>query len=265
MTEPDRSTPEGAAQPGPARPRPPHPVWSAVRETAIVIGMALLLSLIVKTWLLQAFFIPSASMENTLLTGDRVIVSKLTPGPFELHRGDIVVFEDPDGWLGPVIPVQRGTVGSAVHGVLTFVGLLPTEEGNHLIKRVIGLPGDHVVCCDSRHRLMVNGVGVDEPYLHPGDPASQQTFDITVPAGRVWVMGDHRSDSADSRFHDDGSGGAKGSVPESRIVGRAISVVWPLNNWQWLSRPNETFAHVPPASSTPTPAPSTSSSAAGGP
>ena len=219
-----------------------------LRESAIVIGMALLLSLIVKTWLMQAFYIPSESMENTLLKGDRVIVSKLTPTPFALHRGDVIVFEDPDHWLPDQAPVQRSPLGSALQSTLTFVGLLPSDEGNHLIKRVIGLPGDHVVCCDSNQRLTINGAPLNETYLFPGDAPSLQPFDIRVPAGRVWVMGDHRSNSADSRPHDEGSGGAKGSVPESRIVGRAMTVVWPVWRWSWLSDSSETFAKVPAAS-----------------
>ena len=217
-----------------------------LRESAIVIGLALLLSLIVKTWLMQAFYIPSESMENTLLKGDRVIVSKLTPKPFDLKRGDIVVFEDPDGWLPPIVPTERTRLAGALNSTLTFVGLLPNDEGSHLIKRVIGLPGDRVVCCDSK-KLTVNGRPVTEPYLFPSDEPSEQTFDITVPAGRVWVMGDHRSDSADSRPHDEGSGGAKGTVPESLIVGRALSVVWPLAHLSWLANPGETFDKVPAA------------------
>ena len=227
-------------------PRPGHAVVSALKEAAIVVGMALVLSLVVKTWLMQAFYIPSGSMENTLVSGDRVIVSKLTPGPFELERGDVVVFEDPANWLGEPPQLQRSPIGAAIHDGLTFVGLLPTDEGNHLIKRVIGLPGDHVVCCDDQHRVTVNGQPLDEPYLKPGDAPSRQEFDITVPAGRVWVMGDHRSDSSDSRFHDNGDGGRTGSVPEDKIVGRAISVVWPVADWSWLSRPEATFDKVPP-------------------
>ena len=218
-----------------------------LRESVIVIGMALLLSLIVKTWLMQAFYIPSESMENTLLNGDRVIVSKLTPSLIDLKRGDIVVFEDPDHWLPAPVPVQRSPLAQTVNKTLTFVGLLPSDEGNHLIKRVIGLPGDHIVCCDGNDKLTINGVPLTEPYLFPGDAPSLQPFDITVPAGRVWVMGDHRSNSADSRPHDVGTGGAKGTVPRSRIVGRAITVVWPLWNWSWLSNPSETFAKVPAA------------------
>ncbi len=218
-----------------------------LRESVIVIVMALLLSLIVKTWLVQAFYIPSESMENTLLVGDRVIVNKLVPSPIALNRGDIIVFEDPDHWLPPAAPVQRSALSSAINSTLTFVGLLPSDEGNHLIKRVIGLPGDHVVCCNMQKQLMVNGVPLSEPYIFPGDEPSQEPFNIIVPAGRVWVMGDHRSDSADSRPHDENSGGVKGSVPESLIVGRAITVVWPIQHWAWLSNPSQTFAKVPTA------------------
>jgi signal peptidase I len=218
-----------------------------LRESVIVVGMALLLSLVVKTWLMQAFYIPSESMENTLITGDRVVVSKLTPSPIELKRGDIIVFEDPDHWLPPTVPVRRNALAGAVNKAMTFVGLLPSDEGNHLIKRVIGLPGDHVVCCDRNQKITVNGAPLTEPYLFAGDAPSQDTFDITVPPERVWVMGDHRSNSADSRPHDEGSGGAKGSVPESRIVGRALSVVWPIQHWAWLANPGDTFAKVPRA------------------
>ncbi len=217
-----------------------------LRESVIVISMALLLSLIVKTWLMQAFYIPSTSMENTLLVGDQVIVSKLVPSPMALKRGDIIVFEDPDHWLPPPVPVQRSPLADAVHSTMVFVGLLPSDKGNHLIKRVIGLPGDHVVCCHFK-KLTVNGVALTEPYLFTRDAPSQEPFDITVPAGRVWVMGDHRSNSADSRPHDENTGGAQGSVPESLIVGRALSVVWPIQHWSWLANPGETFAKVPAA------------------
>jgi signal peptidase I len=220
-------------------------VTAAVREVVVVVAMALVLSFVVKTWLFQAFFIPSGSMEDTLLVGDRVIVSKLTPGPVDLEHGDVVVFQDPGGWLEEAPPVERGGVSTAVHDALVFVGLLPAESEDHLIKRVIGLPGDHVVCCSANHKLVVNDVEITEPYLKPGDVPSSMTFDITVPSGHVWVMGDHRSDSEDSRFHDPSGTGKDGSVPVDDITGRAVAVVWPLGRAGWLSDHEETFADVP--------------------
>lgn len=208
---------------------------AAVRESVLVVAIALGLSLLVKTFLLQAFYIPSVSMENTLRVGDRVIVSKLTPGPLPVERGDVVVFTDPGGWLDTVPLVFRDP--GPVRKVLMFVGLLPNDSGNHLIKRVIGLPGDRVVCCDAQGRVLVNDVPLNEPYLFPGDMPSDRTFDVTVPAGKLWVMGDHRLQSQDSRF--------KGFVPISLVTGRAVAVVWPFGHASWLSRPQGTFARVP--------------------
>ena len=218
---------------------------AAVREIVLVVVMALVLSFVVKTWLLQAFFIPSGSMEDTLLVGDRVVVSKLTPGPLDLARGHVVVFEDPGGWLDSLPPVERAGVSGAVYDGLVFVGLLPAESEDHLIKRVIGLPGDHVVCCDKNRRLTVNDVPITEPYLKPGDVASSLAVDVTVPAGHVWVMGDHRSDSEDSRFHDPSGTGRDGSVPIEAITGRSVATVWPLGRAGWLSDYAETFTAVP--------------------
>jgi signal peptidase I len=219
-------------------------VKAATKEFVIVIGMALVLSFVVKTWLLQAFYIPSGSMEDTLVLNDRVIVSKLTPGAFELKRGDIIVFSDPGNWVDPLPKAPHGEVVTTIRKGLMFVGLLPNDSEDHLIKRVIGLPGDHVVCCDEGERLTVNGVPLVEPYIKPGDAPSSMDFDVTVPKGSVWVMGDHRSDSSDSRYHDNGSG-REGSVPESLIVGRAVALVWPLDHLKWLSNPKATFAKVP--------------------
>ncbi|WP_342803897.1 signal peptidase I [Luteipulveratus flavus] len=213
-------------------------LYSSVRELLIVAVIALTLSLVVKTFLMQPFWIPSGSMNNTLIRGDRVVVSKLTPGPFDLKRGDVVVFKDPDNWLEET-PSRPGPVVRA----LEFVGLYPAGD-NHLIKRVIGLPGDHVVCCDRQGRLTVNGVAIDEPYVFDGDAPSEARFDIRVPDGKVWVMGDHRSDSSDSRFHDDGKG-ETGSVPVKDITGRAVAVVWPVGRMEWLSDYPDTFDKVP--------------------
>ncbi|MFC7596884.1 signal peptidase I [Terrabacter sp. GCM10028922] len=220
---------------------------AGIKELVIVVVLAMALSFIVKTWLFQAFYIPSGSMENTLVRDDRVIVSKLTPGPFDLKRGDVVVFEDPgvpSPWLGGAGEV-RSTVGGPFHDALVFVGLLPEDSENHLIKRVIGLPGDHVEADGDSGEIKVNGVEITEPYVKPGDaPSEGKKFDVVVPAGRVWVMGDHRSDSSDSRWHDDGTG-ATGSVPMDKIVGRALFVVWPIDHVTWLGVPERTFSEVP--------------------
>ncbi|GAB3450026.1 hypothetical protein GCM10027517_36970 [Phycicoccus ginsengisoli] len=223
---------------------------AAVKELVIVVGMALVLSFVVKTWLLQAFYIPSGSMEDTLRINDRVIVSKLTPGPFDLRRGDIIVFGDPGDWVEAPVQQEHGTAMTVVRDAMMFVGLLPDDAENHLIKRVIGLPGDHVKCCDAGGRITINGQPVKEPYLKPGVAPSDQDFDITVPRGRVWVMGDNRSGSSDSRFHDAPSDdGSLGSVDERLIVGRAVALVWPLDHLRWLSNPSSTFRDVPsPAS-----------------
>lgn len=221
---------------------PARRFFSTVRELSIVVVVALVLSLIVKTFLFQPFWIPSGSMENTLVPGDRVIVSKLTPGVFSLQRGDVIVFKDPGGWLDTPVQKHSGLSGMLIEG-LQFVGLYPAGD-DHLIKRVIGLPGDHVRCCNAAGQITVNGVALDEPYLYPGGGTDQVQFNITVPAGDVWVMGDHRGDSADSRFHDNGTG-ATGSVPEKDIVGRAVAIVWPLDRMSWLSNFSSTFDRVP--------------------
>ncbi len=209
----------------------------AVTEVVVVVAMALAISLVVKTFLVQAFFIPSGSMENTLLEDDRVVVSKLTPGPFDLNRGDIVVFKDPGGWLPPPLEPDEGPVRKVVREVFTFVGLLPHDSGEHLIKRVIGLPGDTVACCDTAGRVTVNGAAIDETYLFPGNVPSQRPFSRTVPPGELWVMGDHREISEDSRVH--------GFVPENEVVGRAFVLVWPLSRAEGLGRPESAFAGVP--------------------
>ncbi len=229
-------------------------VLAAVKELVIVVVLAMVLSFIVKTWLFQAFYIPSGSMEDTLVRDDRVIVSKLTPGPFDLRRGDVVVFEDPANpapWLSGVsVPSD---LGGPLHDLLVFVGLLPEDAENHLIKRVIGLPGDRVAADGEDGKILVNGVEISEPYLKSGDlPSEGKAFDIVVPDGHVWVMGDHRSDSSDSRYHDDGTG-ATGSVPMDKLVGRALFIVWPIDHVTWLGVPARTFEAVPEPETTPGP------------
>ncbi|GAA0324965.1 signal peptidase I [Kineococcus aurantiacus] len=234
-TEHDAHQGAAAPEPPPARRSPAGGVLAAVKETVLVVAVALVVSLVVKTFLLQAFFIPSQSMERTLDIGDRVIVSKLTPGPFELHRGDVVVFSDPGGWLGETAPTQRGAVGTVVAEALTFVGLLPEDSDDHLIKRVVGLPGDHVVCAPDGS-VTVNDTPIGEPYVSSDSP-NQLTCDVTVPEGSLWVMGDNRAESADSRYNTDKP--HQGFVPIDLVVGRAYAVVWPVGHWTWLSTPHD--------------------------
>lgn len=225
---------------------------SVTKEIPILIGIALVIALVLKTFLVQAFVIPSGSMEQTIRIGDRVVVDKLTPWfGGRPERGDVVVFQDPGGWLdGEPQQQQQGTdpVGiKQVKDLLTFVGLLPSDDEQDLIKRVVAVGGDRVRCCGSDGRITVNGHPVDEPYLYPGNAPSKIEFDVTVPEGRYFVMGDHRGNSADSRYHLDSPG--RGTVPEELIVGRAMVVAWPVDHWQRLSE-NETFAAVPDPSGT---------------
>lgn len=212
-------------------------------ETVVVVATALVLSLLVKTFLVQAFWIPSGSMQDTLVLNDRVMVSKLRPGPFDLRRGDIVVFTDPGTWLGDQpVPEQTGWTG-ALDDVLTFVGLRAQDNGDHLIKRVIGLPGDRVSCEGPGEPVLVNGVELDESYLAEGAQPSELAFDVLVPPGYLWVMGDNRQQSADSRRHMGDPGG--GAVSMDLVVGTAFVRLWPLDRLGTLPNPEAVFAGVP--------------------
>jgi signal peptidase I len=206
----------------------PGALWAAIREVVIVVVLALVLATVVRVFLFQAFLIPSSSMENTLLVGDRVLVSKLTTRFGEIQRGDVVVFVDSGSWLGPPAPGPGGVRG-VLSDALQFVGVLPSDAEGHLIKRVIGLGGDRVACCDSAGRITVNGVSVDESELLKPDVApSLSEFDVLVPDGEIWVMGDNRPNSGDSRVH--------GPVPVADVVGRTFAVVWPPDRWSAVSR-----------------------------
>ena len=195
------------------------------KELPILLVVAIVVAVVVRAFVLQTFYIPSESMEHTLNINDRVLVNKLVYAFRDPQRGEIIVFEAPANW-------RSGA------------------EDEDFIKRVIGIPGDRIVCCDSNQRLMINGYSLDEPYIYKDadgtpDLASEQQFDITVPAGRYWMMGDHRSHSSDSRERFIRSRDINGStIPESAIVGRAFVVFWPLGRAGWLSVPKQ-FDKVP--------------------
>lgn len=221
-----------------------HRTIGAIVEMVVIVGGALLLSFLVKTFLAQPFFIPSDSMNDTLLTGDRVVVSKLSTSVSEVRKGDVIVFKDPDHWLPPATQSSEPTgVRGWVSDALTTVGVLPQNSDQHLIKRVIGTGGDHVVCCSEDGRIEVNDTPITEPYLRPGSIPSEMEFDVTVPAGHLWVMGDNRQNSEDSRYHQDDPG--QGFVPVEDVTGTAFVKIWPASRWSWMTNPEDTFAHVP--------------------
>ncbi|MFB9375859.1 signal peptidase I [Kineococcus gynurae] len=210
-------------------------VVRGVREVVLTVAIALTVSLLVKTFLFQPFFIPSESMEDTLVRGDRVVVGKFTPGLVDLRHGDVVVFEDPGNWLSGLAPEEFAPPRSAVSEALAFVGLAPSADEGHLVKRVVGLPGDRIACPDAEGPVQRNGVELDESaYLKPGVEPCGMVFDVTVPAGQLWVMGDNRARSRDSRYHQADDTGP--FVPLDRVTGRAYVVVWPLSDLAWLGR-----------------------------
>ncbi|WP_159941922.1 MULTISPECIES: signal peptidase I [unclassified Nocardiopsis] len=208
------------------------------KELPILIVIALVLAFVIRTWLVQAFYIPSTSMENTLLVGDRVLVNKVVYQIRDIERGEVVVFDGDGSWDDPntvVVPEPTNPVARGFTWVQQQLGAAPT--GKEYIKRVIGLPGDTVECCDEQNRVLVNGVPLEEEaYLYPGSVASHTEFGpIEVPEGHLWLMGDHRAISSDSRLNQNNPGG--GAVPIDHVVGRAFVVIWPFSQAGPLSVP----------------------------
>lgn len=256
MTE-DRAPATAAVEDPPAEPRPrsrARSVGTFFRDVLLILMAAVVISWLIKTFLIRSFYIPSQSMEPTLHINDRIIVNQLVPDLTPLEHGDVVVFKDPGGWLPPEPEVEQNPVVSAIDWVLSIVGLTAPDSNDHLIKRVIGLPGDTVVCCNEFGQMAVNGVPLDEPYLQLPEgvtKVSSDDFEVTVPEDSIWVMGDNRYNSQDSRYHRDLPG--NGFVPFDDIVGRAILISWPIDRWTWLDNYPLVFSGVEDGASTPAP------------
>lgn len=212
------------------------PVW---QESLLLLAIALVLAIGIKYFFVQAFYIPSPSMEPMFIKNDRILVQKVSYwGDKNPQRGDIVVFKDPDHWLSED---ETRTASNPITKTLEAVGLYPS--GGHLVKRVIGIGGDRVKCCDPQGRVTVNGKALDESsYLPKGTLPSEEPFDVRVPEGHLWVMGDNRGDSADSRAHMGQPGG--GFVADDLVVGKVWALIWPWSRAKWVHTP-ETFKAVP--------------------
>jgi signal peptidase I len=228
--EPDPpSSPDEPA--GPAGGRRRRSFW---RELPVLIVIALVLALVIKSFVVQAFYIPSGSMQNTLAIGDRVLINKVVYHLRSVHRGDIVVFDGTGSWDFDTPASSPNIFAKAVDELEGIVGI--SHDASIYIKRVVGLPGDRVACCNAKHQVTVNGVPLSESsYLFPGNDPSDQKFSVTVPQGRIWVMGDHRAISYDSRGHLGDPGG--GTIPESAILGRAFVIIWPPSRVGFLNIP----------------------------
>jgi signal peptidase I len=216
-----------------------------VRDILIIFVVAVLVSFLIKTFLVRSFYIPSSSMESTLQINDRIIVNELEPNLMPISHGDVLVFTDPGGWLQPSALSKQNPIAAGIDWALSIVGLSAPDSDDHLIKRVIGLPGDHVTCCNALGQLSVNGVPLREPYINlPAGQvnAASVSFDVTVPKGDLWMMGDNRWDSQDSSRNQNLPG--RGFVPVSDVVGRAVLISWPVNRWTYLDNYADVFRGV---------------------
>ena len=202
-------------------------------DLLVIVATALVLSLLVKTFLIRSFFIPSGSMLETLQIQDRIIVNELVPDVIPIERGDVVVFKDPGNWLGTIEQPQQNFFQATGEWFLSAFGFAAPDSSQHLVKRVIGVGGDHVVCCNPDGKLTINGVPITEPYVAKGAEPSTVKFDVVVPKDSIWVMGDNRVGSADSRSHMDLPGG--GFVPLKNVVGSVFAVLWPLDRMHLIN------------------------------
>jgi signal peptidase I len=239
--------PRGRHGTKPAKARRRHSFW---RELPVLIITALVIALLIKTFVVQAFFIPSGSMENTLQINDKILVNKLVYHFRSIQPGDVVVFDGAGSWTpelpshpssDPIVRAYDVTLKPLFEAVSGLFGTAPGQTD--FIKRVIGVPGDHVVCCNAQGLVTVNGVALHEQsYLYPGETPSEAPagysgrFNIIVPSGRLWVMGDNRAVSDDSRLRQADPG--HGTIPESSVIGRAFTIVWPPSRWRILPIPS---------------------------
>ena len=223
MTDPEPRQARAGAQ----TPRMGFLGW--LREVGTVVLIAVVISSLLRAFVVQVFWIPSESMHDTLVENDRIAVSRVARWTGSTERGDVVVFNDAHSWLPPV---SDGGLSGAARSVGEFIGVVPANGEQTLVKRVIGVEGDHVTCCTAGGRIEVNGVALDESYLAAGEAPSEISFDVTVPEGHVWVMGDNRSHSADSRYHM--GEGQTPFISVDDIVGRARWVIWPVAHWASL-------------------------------
>jgi signal peptidase I len=262
----DRPDPAGSAAAGPADAEPekaeaePGPADAKVsggkrnrsfwRELPVLIVVALAIALLIKTFVVHAFYIPSSSMEDTLLIGDKVLVNKVVYHLRPIKAGDVIVFDGAGSWnpvpaaqppsSDPIVRLYHATLVPLFHSIGGLFGTAPGQTD--YIKRVIGVPGDHVACCNAQGDVTVNGVALHEKgYLYPGAQPSEIRFSDIVPRGRLWVMGDNRLVSDDSRLHRDDPG--NGTIPENEVIGRAFMIVWPPSRWTILQIPSTFQQH----------------------
>ena len=207
---------------------------SLLKELPFLVVVALVVSFLIKSFVVQFFYIPSGSMENTLQIEDRVAVNKIPFISQSINRGDVVVFRDPDNWLPEIADYSTNQYVAKAKSALVTVGILPNPAKQYLVKRVIGVAGDQIVCCSKDGKLTINGVEVTEPYIFAGNKPSETTFNVTVPEGKLWLMGDHRGASSDSRYHQDDIN--KGFVPVSKVTGRVVAVIWPFKNITYIPK-----------------------------
>lgn len=228
VTAEGEHSPEIAVVPAPVvgRHAAPSNPWRRVLRIGLEVGAVMLIALIasvfVRAFIAQVYYVPSASMEDTLMPGDRIVAMKAMTTLSGVSRGEVVVFHDPGGWLEGAGSTGSGMAG-AVRSGLAFLGLSSAND-DAVVKRVIAVGGDHIACCDDKGHIMLNGNALHENYLKPGVPTDQVTFDVLVPQGGLFVMGDNRADSRDSRYHLDVN---QGAVPVADVIGRAVAVVWP--------------------------------------